>query len=68
MNIINNKYNNLKNYSSLFFKAKPYPYVILDNFLDETFFSNLHNNDLNINSKKTFLILILKKINRQVKI
>lgn len=52
MNIINNKYNNLKNYSSFFFKAKPYPYIILDNFLDETFFSNLHNNDLNINSKK----------------
>jgi len=38
MNIINIKYNNLKKYSSLFIKAKPYPYIILDDFLDEIFF------------------------------
>ena len=51
MNIINIKYNNLKKYSSLFVKTKPYPYIILDDFLDETFFSNLDTNDFHINSK-----------------
>ena len=51
MNIINNKYNNLKTYSSIFAIAKPYPYIILDNFLDETFFSNLNTDDFNINSE-----------------
>jgi hypothetical protein len=51
MNIINSKYNNLKTYSSIFAIAKPYPYIILDNFLDETFFSNLNTDDFNINSE-----------------
>ena len=32
MNIINNKYNDLKKYSSLFARAKPYPHIILDKF------------------------------------
>jgi Rps23 Pro-64 3,4-dihydroxylase Tpa1-like proline 4-hydroxylase len=41
MNIINRKYNELHEYSIEFINAKPYPHIILDNFLDETFFSQL---------------------------
>lgn len=51
MNIINIKYNNLKTYSSSFAKAKPYPYIILDDFLDKTFFSNLDTDDFHINKE-----------------
>jgi len=41
MNIINKKYNKLHDYSTEFIDAKPYPHIILDNFLDEKFFSQL---------------------------
>ena len=52
MNIINKKYNNLEKYSKNFKLAKPYPHVILDNFLDEGFFNSLNLENLNINSNK----------------
>ncbi len=52
MNIINKKYNNLEKYSKNFKLAKPYPHVILDNFLDEGFFNNLNLEKLNISSNK----------------
>ena len=41
MNIINKIYNNLENYSDHFKNTEPFPHIILDNFLDETFFSTL---------------------------
>ena len=41
MNIINKKFNKLQDYSTEFIDAKPYPHIILDNFLDEKFFSQL---------------------------
>ncbi len=52
MNIINNKYNDLSNYSEDFIRAKPYPHIILDNFLDEGFFSNLDLENFNKVSSK----------------
>ena len=54
MSVINIKYQNLGKYLANFAIAKPYPHLILDNFLDKTFFSNLNTQDLNINSKKNF--------------
>ena len=38
---INKKYHNLKNFSDSFKNAKPFPHVILDDFLNEKYFSNL---------------------------
>ena len=35
MNIINNKYNDLSNYSEEFINAKPYPHLILDVNLED---------------------------------
>ena len=41
INIINKKYKDLSKYSNFFMESKPYPHIILDDFLDETFFSQL---------------------------
>ena len=38
MSIVNKKYKNLGLYSYDFMNAKPYPHVVLDNFLDNDFF------------------------------
>ena len=52
MSIINKRYENLSPYLSSFVNAKPYPHIILDNFLDNDFFSNLDLEKMNINHEK----------------
>ena len=47
MIIINNIYKDLGKYSMEFMYAKPYPHIILDNFLDETFFSQIDIENFN---------------------
>ena len=42
MKIINEKYNDLSSFNIIFKNAKPYPHIILDNFLEENFFLNLN--------------------------
>ena len=42
MKIINQKYNNLEIYETDFKSAKPFPHIVLDNFLEESFFQNLN--------------------------
>tara|TARA_B110000003_G_C16354750_1_gene420211 strand:- start:22 stop:216 length:195 start_codon:yes stop_codon:yes gene_type:complete len=46
--IINNKYSNLSSFNVEFKNAKPYPHIILDNFLDDEFFSNLDTDSFSI--------------------
>ena len=52
MSIVNKKYKNLGLYSYDFMNAKPYPHVVLDNFLDNDFFSKLDLEKMNINYEK----------------
>ena len=52
MIIINNIYKDLGKYSMEFMYAKPYPHIILDNFLDESFFQNLVVENINLNKKE----------------
>ena len=68
MNIINRKYNELHEYSIEFINAKPYPHIILDNFLDETFFSQLDIDNFSKDLGKGITFdTDLEKINGQVK-
>ena len=46
--IINKKYNDLSAFNIEFKNAKPYPHIILDNFLDDEFFSNLDTDSFSI--------------------
>ena len=55
MKIINKKYNNLEIYETDFKSAKPFPHIILDNFLDESFFKNLNVDKIKINKQKGLL-------------
>ena len=48
MNIINEKYNDLSSFNIIFKNAKPYPHIILDNFLEENFFLNLNTESFSI--------------------
>jgi hypothetical protein len=48
MTIINKKYNDLSLFSNHFKNEKPFPHIILDNFLDDTFFSNFNEGDFSI--------------------
>ena len=48
MKIINEKYNDLSSFNIIFKNAKPYPHIILDNFLDENFFLNLNTESFSI--------------------
>lgn len=41
MTIINEKYMNLGEYSARFLEARPFPHLVLDDFLDEDFFRQL---------------------------
>ena len=52
MSIINNKYADLSTFSVNFKSEKPFPHVVLDDFLDKTFFSNLDLENLDINHEK----------------
>ena len=52
MNIINKKYRDLEFYINEFKQAKPFPHIILDNFLDESFFQNLVVENINLNKKE----------------
>ena len=56
MNIINKKYYNLEQFSKNFKNAKPYPHLVLDNFLIDPFFKNLNleNYKLNQNNGRSF--------------
>ena len=46
--MINKKYDDLSVFKIEFKNAKPYPHIILDNFLDENFFSNLNTDSFSI--------------------
>ena len=52
MSIINRKYVDLGVHSQSFKNEKPFPHVILDDFLDKAFFANLDLENLNINHEK----------------
>ena len=52
MRILNKKYDDLSKYSSDFIKSKPYPHIVLDNFLDNFFFSQLDIENFSAESKK----------------
>ena len=57
MKILNKKYDDLGIYSSDFIKSKPYPHIVLDDFLDKTFFSQLDLENFSIKSKKGLLLI-----------
>ena len=38
MKVINKTYDNLEKFSSEFMMGKPYPHIVLDDFLDKDFF------------------------------
>lgn len=46
--IINKKYNDLTSFNIAFKNTKPFPHIILDNFLDKNFFLNLNTNSFSI--------------------
>lgn len=48
MQIINQKYHDLNNYSEQFLSNKPYPYLIMDNFLDQKYYEILNNENSKI--------------------
>lgn len=56
MDILNKKYKDLGKYSNEFMLAKPYPHLVLDNFLNENFFLSLDIENFNKDPKrgKTF--------------
>jgi hypothetical protein len=41
MKILNQKHNNLALLKNAFFEAKPFPYIVLDNFLDDKYYEEL---------------------------
>ena len=52
MKIINEKYNDLSKFSSNFKNQKPFPHVILDDFLDKDFFKDLDVEKIEVNKNK----------------
>ncbi len=57
MNIINKKYHALSGYVEEFKKAKPFPYIVLDDFLDEEYFRGLacsYSDENNLKDGKAF--------------
>jgi Rps23 Pro-64 3,4-dihydroxylase Tpa1-like proline 4-hydroxylase len=54
--IVNPKYLDLESYKSIFEKNKPFPHLVLDDFLSDSFFSNLEVNakDIDQNNGKKF--------------
>ena len=52
MKIINEIYRDLSSLNFKFENAKPYPHVVLDNFLDKDFFENLDVEKINVNKNK----------------
>jgi len=53
--IINNNYLDLLKYSEEFLNQSPFPYLVLDNFLDDSFFSKIKNSlDLDKSKGKNF--------------
>lgn len=55
MKIISEKYKNLEKNNSDFRIAKPFPHIILDNFLDESFFKNLNVENIRNDKEKGLL-------------
>lgn len=53
-NIINKKYKDLTNFREGFFNSKPFPYICLDNFLDESFFNSIKLDEFDNNSGKKY--------------
>ena len=51
MNIINKKYRNLDIYNTEFKAAEPFPHLVLDDFLDHSFFQNLFIEDIKPDKK-----------------
>ncbi len=51
MKIINKKYYNLERFSKNFKDAKPYPHLVLDNFLIDTFFNDLKLDNYTVRQK-----------------
>ena len=49
MKILKKKYNDLSSFNIEFKNAKPYPHIILDNFLDKFFFENLDVEKIKVN-------------------
>ena len=56
MNIINNRYLNLRNLKEDFHKNLPFPHIVIDNFLSKEFFESLDlaNKNINENNGKKF--------------
>ncbi len=52
MKIINERYNDLSKFSSNFKNQKPFPHVILDDFLDKDFFKDLDVEKIEVNKNK----------------
>jgi Rps23 Pro-64 3,4-dihydroxylase Tpa1-like proline 4-hydroxylase len=52
MKIINDKYTSLENFSEKFKNSKPFPHIVFDNFLDQSFFSELDTEEFNIEKFK----------------
>ena len=55
MRILNKEYNNLSKYSREFTTSKPYPHIVLDNFLDKSFFSKLDIENFSSKPKKKLI-------------
>jgi hypothetical protein len=55
MKILNKEYINLRNYSREFADAKPYPHIVLDNFLDKSFFSQIDIENFSSKPKKELI-------------
>lgn len=53
MNIINNKHLNLEKRANEFLTTKPFPYLVLDDFMDAEFFEKLQNSLENIEIPST---------------
>ncbi len=62
MKVINENYSNLESYSVKFQNAKPFPHIILDNFLEQSFFLSLETEKFGIEKfKNTHLDTFLER-------
>ena len=52
MGIINKKYKNLSNLSNKFINSSPFPHLVLDNFLEKSFFKKITDDKKKLNYSK----------------